>query len=128
MANPNPRTDHLKHKLTDKEASKGGKRSGEVRARKKIEKQNAKLVAQAILDEIVKDKKGDEFTAREAMLKRVAGKALNNTDLSAIRLLLDIAGETKETTVIVNNDVKTVYVTKEDEEQANDFINSVIQK
>lgn len=128
MANPNPRTDHLTHKLTDIEASKGGKRSGEVRARKKIEKQNAKLVAQAILDEIVKDKKGDEFTTRETMLKRVAIKALKNTDLSAIRLLLDIAGETKETTVIVNNDVKTVYVTKEDEEQANDFINSVIQK
>lgn len=30
MANPNPRTDHLKHKITAKEASKGGKRSGEV--------------------------------------------------------------------------------------------------
>ena len=44
MANPNPKTDHLTHKLTVKEASKGGKASVETRRRKKTLREKAKLL------------------------------------------------------------------------------------
>lgn len=44
MANPNPRTDQLDHKLTAKEQSMGGKISGEVRRQKKSLREKAKLL------------------------------------------------------------------------------------
>lgn len=44
MANKNPKTSHLTHKLTAKEASKGGKRSGEVRAARKAFREDLLLM------------------------------------------------------------------------------------
>lgn len=44
MANPNPKTEHLTHKLTAKELSKGGKASVETRRRKKTLREKAKLL------------------------------------------------------------------------------------
>lgn len=44
MANPNPKTDHLTHKLTLKEQSMGGKASVEARREKKSLKEKAKLL------------------------------------------------------------------------------------
>lgn len=44
MANPNPRTDQLDHKLTVKEQSMGGKASVEARRQKKSLREKAKLL------------------------------------------------------------------------------------
>ena len=44
MANPNPKTDHLTHKLTVKEQSMGGKASVESRRRKKSLREKAELL------------------------------------------------------------------------------------
>ena len=44
MANPNPKTDHLTHKLTLKEQSMGGKASVEARREKKSLREKAKLL------------------------------------------------------------------------------------
>ena len=44
MANSNPKTDHLTHKLTVKEQSMGGKASAEARRQKKSLREKAKLL------------------------------------------------------------------------------------
>ena len=44
MANPNPKTEHLTHVLTEKELSLGGKRSGETRAKKKTWAEQIKML------------------------------------------------------------------------------------
>lgn len=44
MANPNPKTDHLTHKLTHKEQSMGGIASGEARRQKKSLREKAQLL------------------------------------------------------------------------------------
>lgn len=85
------------HKLTAEEASKGGKKSAEVRRAKKELRQ----CFEALLGSEVLDKKtGDAMTGAEAAALTVFRKALKG-DLKAFELLRDTAGQKPVEKVVI---------------------------
>jgi len=76
MANPNPKTDHLTHKLTLKEQSMGGKASVEARREKKSLKEKAKLLMSlSIQDE------------KELLKAKELGLDTNDIDIEMMNLI-----------------------------------------
>lgn len=76
MANPNPKTDHLTHKLTLKEQSMGGKASVEARREKKSLKEKAKLLMSlSIQDE------------KELLKAQELGLDANDVDIEMMNLI-----------------------------------------
>ena len=70
-------------------ARKGGKASGAARRAKKEMREWAKIA----LDELIKDKQGNELATRYAMVKKQILKAINNSDTKAFEKVLRVAGE-----------------------------------
>lgn len=127
MANPNPKTDHLTHKLTLKEQSMGGKASGEARREKKSLREKAQLLMSLSIqdqEELLKAKKlglDDKDIDIEMMnlihMLNIIKKE-NFNSVGAFNSLKDLTGEqqdNKETPVVSINIVdnsqleKTLY-------------------
>lgn len=76
------------HKLTAEEASKGGKRSVEVRR----EKKNLKRAIEIILEKEYTDKNGNVLSGTEAVATKLFEKAMKG-DVKAFEVLRDTAGQ-----------------------------------
>lgn len=67
-------------------ARKGGKASGKARR----EKKTAREYAIAVLEGYVKDK---DITLKDAMMQKLIQRAITDTDLNAIKYILELIGE-----------------------------------
>ena len=76
------------HKLTVEEASKGGKASGEARARKR----DIRRALEALLEKTYHDSKGNELSGAELIALKQMNKAING-DAKAFELVRDTAGQ-----------------------------------
>ena len=94
MANKNPQSENLipLNQRSEEEAreiqAKGGKAAGETRRRKKL----LKDAANDLLDEIIKNAKGDEKLGSEALIMAQFEKALQG-DTKAAEYIRDTAGQ-----------------------------------
>lgn len=91
------------HKLTAEEASRGGKRSGEVRR----ERRDLRRAMEALLDKTFKGKNGEELSGAEAIAVKQFEKALRG-DAKAFELVRDTSGQKpvdKVMTVEINQDI-----------------------
>jgi hypothetical protein len=94
VANKNPQTENLipLNQRSEEEAralrAKGGKAAGETRRRKKL----LKDAANDLLDEIIKNAKGDEKLGSEALIMAQFKKALQG-DTKAAEYIRDTAGQ-----------------------------------
>lgn len=98
MANKNPKTSHLKHKLTAKEASKGGKRSGEVRAARKTLREGLLLLLA-------------EGNTQENLIVALLDKAMKG-DVAAFNTIRDTIGEKPKDVVDVNGGIPLTITVK----------------
>ena len=76
------------HKFTPEEASKGGKRSAEVRR----EKRELRKALEILMEQEITDKKGNSRTGTEAMALAVFQKALKG-DIKAFEVVRDTVGQ-----------------------------------
>lgn len=76
------------HKLTAEEASKGGKRSAEVRAAKR----DLRRALEALLEKDISSKNGETLSGAEALAIKQFEKALKG-DAKAFELVRDTAGQ-----------------------------------
>ena len=76
------------HKLTEEEAKKGGKRSGEVRAARR----DLRKALEALLDKEIKAKDGTLLSGAEAIALKQMEKALKG-DTKAFEVVRDTAGQ-----------------------------------
>lgn len=76
------------HTFTPEEASKGGKRSAEVRR----EKRELRKALEILMEQEITDKKGNSRTGTEAMALAVFQKALKG-DIKAFEVVRDTVGQ-----------------------------------
>lgn len=76
------------HKLTAEEASKGGKRSAEVRRKKR----DLRLALEMLLEKEFTDKNGNVATGAEAITTKLFEKAMKG-DVRAFETLRDTVGQ-----------------------------------
>ena len=76
------------HKLTAEEASKGGKRSAEVRRQKR----DLRRALEILLERGFKDKHGNEVTGAEAITAKLFEQAMNG-NVRAFETLRDTVGQ-----------------------------------
>lgn len=76
------------HKLTAEEASKGGKRSAEVRRQKR----DLRRALEVLLERGFKDKHGNEVTGAEAITAKLFEQAMNG-NVKAFETLRDTVGQ-----------------------------------
>jgi hypothetical protein len=89
MANENnlkPFTNEQSHEEAVKNGRKGGVASGKARR----EKKTAREYAIAVLEGYVKDK---DITLKDAMMQKLIQRAITDTDLNAIKYILELIGE-----------------------------------
>lgn len=91
---------------------KGGLASGQARRKKKEDIQSAKTIVEALFAKKTKDKKGKKLTYKEAMIAKVFEKAIKDGSLTAINMLLSIAGENPNKPII---DISGFNITVADE-------------
>lgn len=85
------------HKLTEEEASKGGKRSGEVRAAKR----DLRKALESLLEKEFKGKGGETLSGAEAIALKQMEKALKG-DTRAFEVIRDTAGQKPIDKVVVS--------------------------
>lgn len=80
--------------LDPERARRLGRLSGAARREKARTVKSAREFARAALNAEVKDKEtGKTFVVKDAMIRKLIGRALSETDLNAIKYLLELIGE-----------------------------------
>ena len=80
-------------RLNTEEAQRLARRSVEARREKKQMVKSAREFAIAALNAVAEDKNGKKFVVKDAMIKKLIARALEDTDLNAIKYLLELIGE-----------------------------------
>ena len=96
----------------------GGIKSGEVRRVKKTLKQSLEILLE-------RTEKGEELTNQERMIMALFQKALTGSE-KAFEVVRDTIGQKLTDKLEVTGQVQKVYVTKEEEEEANKHIDDMI--
>lgn len=79
--------------MSTEEAQRLARRSVEARREKKQMVKSAREFALAALNAVAEDKNGKKFVVKDAMIKKLIARALEETDLNAIKYLLELIGE-----------------------------------
>lgn len=83
--------------LSTERAKEMARKSAEVRKKKAEMRKSARDFIQAALNsEIVDKETGSKMVTKEIMIKKLLVSAIQNVDLSAIRYILELAGESPE--------------------------------
>ena len=72
------------------EAAKNGRKGGIASGKARREKKTAREYAIAVLEGYVKDK---DITLKDAMMQKLIQRAITDTDLNAIKYILELIGE-----------------------------------
>lgn len=80
-------------RLSTEEAQRLARRLVEARREKKQMVKSAREFAIAALNAVAEDKNGKKFVVKDAMIKKLIARALEDTDLNAIKYLLELIGE-----------------------------------
>ena len=106
--------------------AKGGKKSGEVRRERKTMKE----MLNYLLSKEITNNKGEKATTLEAMMTATIKKAIQG-DVRACQFIRDTIGEipvAKQEILSANLTMQKIYVTKDQEKQANEHIEGVINE
>lgn len=75
------------------EAKKNGKKGGIASGKARREKKTAREYAIAALEATTKGKDGKTITIKDVMIQKVIAKAISETDLNAIKYIVELIGE-----------------------------------
>ena len=118
MANEqNLKPQNLRTKSEQREiARKGGLASGKARR----EKKTAREYAIAVLEGYVKDK---DITIKDAMMQKLIQRAISETDLNAIKYILELIGESPAQRIeVTGKDGKDIIQKDLSREEAKEFV------
>lgn len=102
-------------RLSTEEAQRLAQRSAEVRKQKKELVKTAREFALAALNAVATDEKtGKECVVKDAMIKKLIGKAISEVDLNAIKYLLELIGESPVDVNTRDNNEPPKTLTKEE--------------
>ena len=94
-------------------ARKAGKASGKARLAKKT----AREYAIAALEGVVKGKDGNTTTVKDVMIQKLIAKAVGESDLNAIKYIVELIGEAASQKIeVTGKDGKDLFKNKTDEE------------
>lgn len=75
------------------EAKKNGKKGGIASGKARLAKKTAREYAIAALEGVVKGKDGTKTTVKDVMIQKLIAKAVSESDLNAIKYIVELIGE-----------------------------------
>ena len=75
------------------EAKKNGKKGGIASGKARLAKKTAREYAIAALEGVVKGKDGNTTTVKDVMIQKLIAKAVSESDLNAIKYIVELIGE-----------------------------------
>lgn len=84
---------NLKPIRSEAEAREKGKKGGIASGKARREKKTAREYAIAALEATTKGKDGKTITIKDVMIQKVIAKAISETDLNAIKYIVELIGE-----------------------------------
>ena len=75
------------------EAKKNGKKGGIASGKARLAKKTAREYAIAALEGVVKGKDGTKTTVKDVMIQKLIAKAVGESDLNAIKYIVELIGE-----------------------------------
>jgi hypothetical protein len=78
---------------TPKERQEIARKAGIASGKKRREIKTVREYARALMNSSIKDKSGNEFVFKDALIQKLGKAAFNSLDLAAIKFLIEIIGE-----------------------------------
>ena len=102
------------------EAAKNGRKGGIASGKARREKKTAREYAIAVLEGYVKDK---DITLKDAMMQKLIQRAITDTDLNAIKYILELIGESPAQRIeVTGKDGKDIIQKDLSREEAKEFV------
>ena len=99
------------------EAKKNGKKGGIASGKARLAKKTAREYAIAALEGVVKGKDGNTTTVKDVMIQKLIAKAVSESDLNAIKYIVELIGEAASQKIeVTGKDGKDLFKNKTDEE------------
>lgn len=99
------------------EAKKNGKKGGIASGKARLAKKTAREYAIAALEGVVKGKDGTKTTVKDVMIQKLIAKAVSESDLNAIKYIVELIGESASQKIeVTGKDGKDLFKNKTDEE------------
>lgn len=99
------------------EAKKNGKKGGIASGKARLAKKTAREYAIAALEGVVKGKDGTKTTVKDVMIQKLIAKAVSESDLNAIKYIVELIGEAASQKIeVTGKDGKDLFKNKTDEE------------
>ena len=102
---------------SSEEARKNGKKGGIASGKARLAKKTAREYAIAALEGVVKGKDGTKTTVKDVMIQKLIAKAVSESDLNAIKYIVELIGEAASQKIeVTGKDGKDLFKNKTDEE------------
>ena len=102
---------------SSEEARKNGKKGGIASGKARLAKKTAREYAIAALEGVVKGKDGNTTTVKDVMIQKLIAKAVSESDLNAIKYIVELIGEAASQKIeVTGKDGKDLFKNKTDEE------------
>ena len=111
---------NLKPARSTEEARERGRKGGIASGKARREKKTAREYAIAVLEGYVKDK---DITLKDAMMQKLIQRAITDTDLNAIKYILELIGESPAQRIeVTGKDGKDIIQKDLSREEAKEFV------
>lgn len=105
---------------TPKEREELARKAGQASGKARREKKTAREYAIAVLEGYVKDK---DITIKDAMMQKLIQRAISETDLNAIKYILELIGESPAQRIeVTGKDGKDIIQKDLSREEAKEFV------
>lgn len=94
-------------RLSTEEAQRLAQKSAEARRRKKEVVKSARAFALATMNAVLTDEHGKEYVVKDAMIKKLIARAIQEVDLSAIKYILELIGESPQDANMADDNIPT---------------------
>lgn len=102
---------------SSEEARENGKKGGIASGKARLAKKTAREYAIAALEGVVKGKDGTKTTVKDVMIQKLIAKAVSESDLNAIKYIVELIGEAASQKIeVTGKDGKDLFKNKTDEE------------
>ena len=99
------------------EARENGKKGDIASGKARLAKKTAREYAIAALEGVVKGKDGTKTTVKDVMIQKLIAKAVGESDLNAIKYIVELIGEAASQKIeVTGKDGKDLFKNKTDEE------------
>ena len=111
---------NLKPARSTEEARERGRKGGIASGKARREKKTAREYAIAVLEGYVKDK---DITLKDAMMQKLIQRAITDTELNAIKYILELIGESPAQRIeVTGKDGKDIIQKDLSREEAKEFV------